>query len=666
MKWNIANKIKVGVAFCILAPSLLVGFIAYKEASSNIEQQAREAMLQQAKSIAQWINTLFEQQSRLAESLGKSPLVHKAMNEDASNFLSVSTQAETETYFKKIINNFQNKELEGIFLANKDGKMICGVDNQRNTSTFKGVSVADREYFRESIHSEKAIISEAIISKLSGNPAIVISTRILSGENEFLGVLGIILSLEAINKEITSIRIGETGYPWVVNKGGYFTIHPDKNTHLATTIKELDGMYEIYKKMSAGKEGELDYIYKGVDKIAAFAPVKNVGWSAAFSMEKHQFLDPIHSILYSTLLVIFFACVIGVTVAIFLCHSAIIRPINDLTRNLNEISQGEGDLTRRLAIKSNDETGDLAKAFNLFVEKLQVNFKEVGAITTPLLSSARKLADTATRLTQVSKEMSSQAHTVAAAGEQLSANTSSIAASAEETSASSNTVSSAVTEMTASISEIVQNVNRESQIATEAERETASTSQIMSKLTHSADEIGKIVELIRNIADQTNLLALNATIEAASAGEAGKGFAVVANEVKELARQSAGATEKITQQISQIQQNVKSSVSSIERVSSVVSDLSQLSSSNASAMEEQSATINEISRSIEGVSAASRELSQNVESSAQGIRDVSHSIQEISTASSECSSSATETSDNSEQLNEMARRLEKVVSQFKF
>lgn len=320
----------------------------------------------------------------------------------------------------------------------------------------------------------------------------------------------------------------------------------------------------------------------------------------------------------------------------------IVNPLTYVVGKLNALARG--DLTQIAEIKSSDETGEVANAVNQMSKRLREIMEELGGG----IQAATENKGTQKDLCSGMDLMNNQAKTVASAGENLSSNVSNMAASAEEISASTNNVASAVEEMSATINEISKNCAKESQIAEKATRKAQETREVMKKLGDAASEIGKVVDMISSLANQTNLLALNATIEAASAGAAGKGFAVVASAVKELARQSAQATEQITTRIAHIQENTNLSVKAIEEVALVIEEVSQIANTIAAAVEEQSSTINEISKNMSGVSSATNEMAGNVQKSA---------------------SSATEVSSNIQQISETARqalgKLKSIISQFK-
>jgi methyl-accepting chemotaxis protein len=205
--------------------------------------------------------------------------------------------------------------------------------------------------------------------------------------------------------------------------------------------------------------------------------------------------------------------------------------------------------------------------------------------------------------------------------------------------------------MSATVNEIAKNAQEAARVASEAVTTAEATNDTVAKLGASSAEIGKVIEVITSIAQQTNLLALNATIEAARAGEAGKGFAVVANEVKELAKQTAKATEEIGHKITAIQSNTTGAVEAINSIRAVIDKISHISGVIATAVEEQSATTNEMSRNVGEAAKGAGEISQNIAGVAQAAQSTSNSVGEAQKAT--------------EHLAEMAHQLRQLVGQFK-
>jgi methyl-accepting chemotaxis protein len=327
-------------------------------------------------------------------------------------------------------------------------------------------------------------------------------------------------------------------------------------------------------------------------------------------------------------------------------------------------SLAKGDLTRKLTINQRDEIGMLAKALNEMAGSLKEKLNRIGSSSATLASSSEELAAVAVQMAANSEHMTSQSGTVASATEQATSNINNISASAEEMSTGVKTVATAIEEMSSSLNEVAKNCQKESQIAAAANNQTKSTRDLMERLGVSSREIGKVIEVINDIADQTNLLALNATIEAASAGEAGKGFAVVANEVKELAKQTAQATEQISSQIEEMQTSTGSAVTAIEEVTKIIEEINAISHTIVSAVEEQSATVNEIARSVGGASQAAGDIAKNVGESAKGLMEVSSTIQDVNKAAAETAGGVGNIKSSAQELSQLAIGLQAIVKQF--
>jgi methyl-accepting chemotaxis protein len=275
-----------------------------------------------------------------------------------------------------------------------------------------------------------------------------------------------------------------------------------------------------------------------------------------------------------------------------------VRPIELVTEGLRDIAAGEGDLTKRLTLRSQDEVGRLSIQFNTFMEKLQGIIQEVAQYVGRLNESSDRLQNVSSQMAQDMNGMSVQSERLSRNAGEVQHNMDSAAASTEQLSSSVSTMASAVEEMTASVAEIAQNAGNSAATASRAANLAESTGQAVQKLKESAQDIGKVVEVIVDIAEQTKLLALNATIEAARAGEAGKGFAVVASEVKELAGQTGRSTEDIRKRIQEIQESTAGAVQAIDQIVGVIRQVNEMAQSIAAAVEQQSATTSEIPQNV--------------------------------------------------------------------
>jgi len=341
------------------------------------------------------------------------------------------------------------------------------------------------------------------------------------------------------------------------------------------------------------------------------------------------------------------------------------RPIVRMADMLKDISEGEGDLTKRLDIKSNDEIGRLARHFNTFVEKLQGIISQIAANAGTMGESAVGFSAASEMLMGSVQTVSGKTSTVAAAAEESSANTISVAASMEQASTDLSSVAGATEEMSATVGEIASNSEKAQAISQQAGQQAASVSALMQQLGAAAQEIGQVTETITNISSQTNLLALNATIEAARAGTAGKGFAVVANEIKELAQQTADATEDIKSKISGVQTSAGSAIADIEKITAIVNEVGQIITSIASAIEQQATVTKDVAGNIAQASAGVQEANERINQTAVVSKSIAQDIAGVDAASAEIRAGGEQVQASAGELSQLAEQLKGLVGQFK-
>ncbi|MGY1848650.1 methyl-accepting chemotaxis protein [Blastococcus sp. SYSU DS1021] len=333
------------------------------------------------------------------------------------------------------------------------------------------------------------------------------------------------------------------------------------------------------------------------------------------------------------------ALAVGIAVASALAAwvvRQIVRTVRSVQASLEALA--EGDLTVRPEVTSGDELGRMAQALSAAQDNLREVLAGVGASADAVAASSEELSASSAQISAGAEETAAQSGVVSGAAEEVSRSVQTVAAGAEQ--------------MGASIREIAQNANEAARVAAAAVSEAETTTTTITRLGESSREIGDVVKVITSIAEQTNLLALNATIEAARAGEAGKGFAVVANEVKELAQETAKATEDIARRVEAIQGDTGGAVAAIGRISEVIAQINDYQTTIASAVEEQTATTSEMSRSVQEAAGGTTQIAENISG--------------VSTAADSTTQALTQTRTAVDELSRMAADLRTTVGRFTY
>lgn len=462
------------------------------------------------------------------------------------------------------------------------------------------------------------------------------------GSQETSGVLTREEAQQGAQDALRELRYAGEEYFWINDMNPTMVMHPVKPELDGTDLSENEDpngkrlFVEFVEVVEADGAGFVDYMWPkpGEEdpqpKISYVAGYEPWGWVVGSGVYVADLDGAFRAELVTLLL--WSLPVVLVTVGLSLLVSrSISRPLRAMSDVLST-----GDLSRRLAAPDADGRGNeldrLAVAIDATLAKVADVVAGVTAASTRLGESANGLSETSQVIAGTAERSTTQTHEVTSAAEEVSSGMDAVAAGAEQ--------------MGASIREIAHNATEAARVASTAVSAAESANQTVSRLGESSAEIGNVVKVITAIAAQTNLLALNATIEAARAGEAGRGFAVVASEVKELAQETAKATEDITRRIETIQGDTASAVEALGTVTGIISDINSYQTTIASAVEEQTATTGEMSRSIHGAASSGRSIAGLVAEAARGSAETRDGVDQIQAAADELVATAQELQDS--------------------
>ncbi|MCC6586310.1 MAG: methyl-accepting chemotaxis protein [Bryobacterales bacterium] len=397
------------------------------------------------------------------------------------------------------------------------------------------------------------------------------------------------------------------------------------------------------------------------DTIAALvnhnrALVDSIAQSTASTLSLVQFV----------LILIVFGSAVTALPLTWIMARDVVRPIASVISHLGQVAHGDvsQDMPADLLNRS-DEAGDLARATQQVITNLRPMIRDVADGVESLSASSTQLTTVSANMSAGSNQTSERAQAVASSAEEMSATMATLTSSMENASENLSAVAAATEEMTATIGEIASNSEKARHITGEATRQAEEVSQLMNQLGQAAQSIGKVTETISNISAQTNLLALNATIEAARAGAAGKGFAVVANEIKDLAQQTAAATEDIKGKISGIQFSTSHTVEDIGKISNTIREVSAIVSSIATAIEEQAAVTRDIAGNIARASMGVRSATGQVVSSSEVSTQIANDIETVTHKAGDAASGSALVRTGAENLSRVAEQLRNTVAKFR-
>ncbi|MFI4876510.1 MAG: methyl-accepting chemotaxis protein, partial [Blastopirellula sp. JB062] len=513
-------------------------------------------------------------------------------------------------------------------------------------------------------------------------PASFIASPIFDGD-EKIGVAMFQMPVDSM-LDIMAVRdgLGETGETilvgpdYLMRSNSY--LDPENRSLLASWKYPEKGKVDTAATRATFEKGESGTVttndYRGEETLIAYGPVEvnGVTYCMNAKMDTREMFaasDAMAATIGSVKgSVVAWSVGLGVLAAVLLTIFAIYLsrkiaiPVQAAAKFAQDIAAG--DLRNRCQAKATAEVGILIDSMNEMRDNLANLLGEVVTTSDILQGSSNELTGTAEHLSHGAQQTTEQAANVAAAADEMSTNMISMASATEQMSTNINSVATAMDEMSITINEIARNAERASSSVSSVADLSATSNQRIEALGSAAAEIGSVMQVIQDIAEQTNLLALNATIEAARAGEAGKGFAVVATEVKELARQTATATDDIRKRIEAIQQTSFEAVESIGKITTEINDVNEVSRTIASSVEEQGIAAKEVAKNIAQAATAARTVSSGIQESAQASQEISRNITGVNDSAKESTTHAEKTKTAGVSLHERADGLQATLSKF--
>lgn len=566
----------------------------------------------------------------------------------------------------------KNMQFKSVYITDLEGNVVASTNSRRD----EGKNYKNTQWFQSAVKGQ-VYLSEAFIDEDSKMPIIILSVPLEGTYSGKTGVMAVDLRLDRLFYLTRDMKIGETGFSYIVDKAGNIIAHPNFQEKVLQKFNAVEQGIEAAQMVTAGESGVA--VYKdteGRKVIGGYSVVPTTGWGVIVEQQYREITQQGRASLLRTFIISLFFILLGLMISFYFARF-FTKPIMDMLEVVNRIK--DGDLTERIQINSRNEVGILQKAFNDMADNLTSLIQDVERIMGKIQSFTGNLENnvqlTATAVAEIagvvddvaagsSKQITSVAETTEVVNQMV--------ASVKIVTDNSIEILKSSTQASTVAQKGVENIEQINRTMLSIDDAVGKSAGLIKELTVHTQKIGDIVQLIRQISDQTNLLALNAAIEAARAGEHGRGFSVVADEVRKLAEQSSKASGGIVELIDKIQLETGKVVKTMEFSLAGVKNGTQVVSSTTESFYEIIEETQKVANEVEAFTGVVEELTAGMNLVEQAIYEVSH-ISEVTASGTQSILASTEEQDtamlgiheSTMELSAMIDALEKVMGRFK-
>ncbi len=632
-KISIKQKVVAGITFAVLASTIIMGVLAYKQSRSVLEHHLIDVELPSiVEKISSEIDREVSEMLLAAEQITNNEFIKQAVD-------GTDIESATQAMLVKELNNVrQQYQLNDASVANRNTGYYW---NQNGF--LRQLNQQQDKWFFDFTQSGKAT-SVSIFQEQNGDVKMFTNFQLVHG----LTMAGLSKSLDDMVSLLNNFKIEQSGFVFLTDAKGAVKIHRDRSKN-NSSLSQLYGA-QASQLLNKSNFNIIETDYQGQRVIVSSGYVPSMDWFVVSVVPVDEVFADLANVakemMFTTAVIAALFILMGIVLA-----NSITRPIRGIAARFSDLGQGDGDLSQRIEVKGNDEIAQLSEGFNGFIEKIHDSMREVASTSNSLQSAADSVSSKAHSTYDNSQLQRDQTLQVVTAINQMGATISEIASNAA-TAAETATLASDNTQLGQDV------VNQAKDAISRLAMDIDNTGQVIEQLASTTQDIGSILDVIRDISDQTNLLALNAAIEAARAGEQGRGFAVVADEVRNLASRTADSTEEIQKMINKLQSDAKDAVMAMEAGKSVTLE-------GVSSSDEAVEVLTSIAERIHDISDRNTQVATATEEQSTVVHTINHNIEEINAINEATTGTAEELAMASAELKDLSQRLDKMVGSFK-